>query len=157
MLSMARGDRGPYQGDTMRLFPASIPVRIGAVAAAAVIAVAGGTTVASAAVAAPAVGKVLTALSIGVVNPAVSNHEVSAVVAGRLFEPREFGHGVRGKVVWLLRRGPSGAWVVAGHELTGLRGGVAFAVHVWDTATFRLVFRGTPNFTAAVSAPRTIP
>jgi hypothetical protein len=144
----------------MRLLPAPLAVRIGAVAAAAAIAVAGGTTAASAAVAtpaAPAVGKVLTALSIGVARPVVHNHQVSAVVAGRLFEPRELGHGVRGKVVWLLRRGAGGHWIVAGHELTGLRGVVAFPVHVGISATFRLAFAGTPNFTAALSAARTIP
>jgi hypothetical protein len=144
----------------MRLLPASLPARIGAVAAAAVIAATASTTAASAAVTAPAaprLGKVLTALSIGVSGQVAGNHETTAVVGGRLFEPREYGHGVRGKVVWLLRQGPGGHWVVAGQELTGPHGGVGFVVHVVETATFRLAFDGAPNFTAAVSAARTIP
>jgi hypothetical protein len=114
-------------------------------------------TAASAAVTAPAVGKVLTSLSIGVTGQVARTHQVSAAVVGRLSEPREYGHGVRGKVVSLLRRGAGGRWVVAGQELTGPRGRVAFVVHVFQTATFRLVFGGTPNFTAAVSVARTIP
>jgi hypothetical protein len=144
----------------MRLQPASLPARIGYVAAAAVIAATASTTAASAAVTAPAaprLGKVLTALSIGVSGQVAGNHETTAVVGGRLFEPREYDHGVRGKVVWLLRQGPGGHWVVAGQELTGPHGGVGFVVHVVQTATFRLAFDGAPNFTAAVSAARTIP
>lgn len=144
----------------MRLLPASLPARFGVVAAAAVIAATASTTAASAAVAAPArpvLGKVLTSLSIGVTGQVAGSHQTSAVVGGRLFEPREGDHGVRGKVVWLLRQGPDGHWVVAGQELTGLHGGVAFVVHVVDTANFRLAFDGTANFTAAVSAARTIP
>jgi hypothetical protein len=144
----------------MRLLPASLPARIGAVAAAAVIAATGSTTAASAAVtapAAPALGKVLTALSIGVSGQVAGNHEITAVVSGRLFEPRENDHGVRGKVVWLLRQGPGGHWIVAGQELTGVYGGVAFVVHVFQTASFRLAFDGTANFTAAISIGRTIP
>jgi hypothetical protein len=144
----------------MRLLPASLPARIAAVAAAAVIASTASTTAASAAVATsagPRLGKVLTALSIGVSGQVAGNHETTAVVGGRLFEPREYGHGVRGKVVWLLRQGPAGNWVVAGQELTGPRGGVGFVVHVFQTANFRLAFDGTANFTAALSAARTIP
>lgn len=144
----------------MHLVPASLPVRIGAVAAAAVIAATASTTAASAAVSASAVprlGKVLTALSIGLSGQVAGNHETSAVVGGRLFEPRENDHGVRGKVVWLLRQGLGGHWVVAGQELTGPYGGVAFVVHVYQNANFRLAFDGTANFTATVSAARTIP
>lgn len=144
----------------MRLLSASFPARMGAMAAAAVIAATGSTTAASAAVtapAAPALGKVLTALSIGVSSQVAGHHQITAVVGGRLSEPRESDHGVRGKVVWLLRQGPGGHWIVAGQELTGPHGGVAFAVHVFQTATFRLAFDGTANFTAAVSTARTIP
>jgi hypothetical protein len=144
----------------MRLLPASLPVRVGAVAAAALVAAAGSTTAASAAVtapAAPALGKVATALSIAVSGQVARNHEITAVVGGRLSEPREGDHGVRGKVVWLLREGPGGHWIVAGQQLTGPHGGVAFVVHVLQTANFRLAFDGTANFTAAVSAARTIP
>jgi hypothetical protein len=143
----------------MRLLPASLPARIGAVAAAAVIAATGSATAASAAVtapAAPALGKVLTALSIGVSGQVAGSHVTTAVVGGRLFEPREYDHGVRGKVVWLLREGPAGHWIVAGQELTGPHGGVAFTVHVVQTASFRLAFDGAANFTAAISTARTI-
>jgi len=144
----------------MRLLPASIPARIGAVtAAAALIAAVGSTTAASAAVATPkhpALGKVLTALSIGVIGEVVHPNQITATVVGRLYEPREFDHGVRGKTVLLLREGAGGHWAVAGHELTGPHGGVAFGVHVWKHATFRLVFPGTPNFRASISAARTI-
>ncbi|HXZ64620.1 MAG TPA: hypothetical protein VEH05_07795 [Streptosporangiaceae bacterium] len=173
----------------MRLPPASIPARIGAVAAAAaLIATVGGTTAASAAVRShpqqprhevghavvgdaarqtyrqksaspsptPAVGKVLTALSIGVFRQVAHKHRITAVIDGRLFEPNESDHGVRGKIVLLLREGAGGHWAVVGREFTGPHGGVAFGVHVRKSATFRLVFPGTPNFRASISATETI-
>jgi hypothetical protein len=173
--------------------PVSLPARIGAVAAAAVIAAIGGSTAASAAVAAqpghtqhqpgyaakqsdhkrsasPSVSSsvsssaspsaapatIVTALSIGVTKQVARKHQITAVVFGRLFVPSESDHGVRGRVVWLLRQGANGQWFVAGREFTGPHGGVAFGVHVFKTATFELVFRGTPRFAAATSATTTI-
>jgi hypothetical protein len=120
--------------------------------------------------------KIVTALSIGVAkrpapvpsasssaaaSPAPSasparKHGITAVVFGRLFVPAANNQGVRGKVVWLLRQGANGHWFVAGRQFTGPRGGVAFVVHVFKTATFKLAFRGTPRFTAAISATTTI-
>jgi hypothetical protein len=104
--------------------------------------------------AAPA--KIVTALSIGVTKQVAHKHQITAVVFGRLFVPSNSDHGVRGKAVWLLRQGANGQWIVAGREFTGPRGGVAFGVHVFKSATFELVFRGTPRFAAATSATTTI-
>ena len=177
----------------MRLLPAPMAVRIGTVAFAAAIAVAGGTAVASAAVPgsashskhqvtsaakqryersaaspspsasassaaspSPAIAKVATALSIGVTGEVAHNQRIKAVIDGRLFEPTAADHGVRGKAVFLLRQGANGHWFVVGQELTGPHGGVAFPVHAFKSATFRLVFRGTRHLTGAVSAETTI-
>jgi hypothetical protein len=104
--------------------------------------------------AAPA--KIVTELSIGVTRQVAHKHQITAVVFGRLFVPSGSDHGVRGKVVWLLRQGANGHWFVAGRQFTGPHGGVAFGVHVFNSANFELVFRGTPRFTAATSATTTI-
>jgi hypothetical protein len=181
----------------MRLLPAPMAVRIGSVAVAAAIAVAGGTAAASAAVpgsaghskqpqhqvggaakqryqqrsgaspspsasasptpsASSAVVKIATALSIGVTGEVAHKQRIRAVIDGRLFEPAEGDHGVRGKLVFLLRQGANGNWFVVGQEITGPHGGVAFPVHAFKSATFRLAFRGTPHFTGAVSTAETI-
>jgi hypothetical protein len=141
----------------MRFLPSSLAIRAGVGAAAAVIVIGSGTVAASASVATPAVGKVLTALSIGVSQPVAYQHQVTALVAGRLSEPREQDHGVRGKVVWLMRRGALGHWAAVDHAVTGTYGAVAFRVHVLQGAAFRLAFAGTPNFTPAVSAIGIVP
>jgi hypothetical protein len=104
----------------------------------------------------PAVAKIATALSIGVAGEVAHNQRINAVIDGRLFEPTNADHGVRGKTVFLLRQGADGHWFVVGQELTGPHGGVAFPVHAFKSATFRLVFRGTRHLTAAVSAATTI-
>jgi hypothetical protein len=109
-----------------------------------------------AASASPTVAKVATALSIGVTGEVAHNQRIKAVIDGRLFEPTNDDHGVRGKAVFLLRQGAGGHWLVVGQELTGPHGGVAFPVHAYKSATFRLVFRGTRHLTGAVSAATTI-
>ncbi len=103
-----------------------------------------------------AVVKIATALSIGVTGEVAHNQRIKAVIDGRLFEPTEADQGVRGKVVFLLRQGADGHWFVVGQEFTGPRGGVAFRVRVFKTATFELAFRGTRHLTGTVSAATTI-
>ncbi len=104
----------------------------------------------------PAVVKIATALSIGVTGEVTHNQRTRAVIDGRLFEPTEADHGVGGKLVFLLRQAADGHWFLVGQEFTGPRGGVAFPVHVFKTATFELVFRGTRHLTGAVSAATTV-
>jgi hypothetical protein len=111
---------------------------------------------ASPATSASPVAQIATALSIGVTGEVAQNQRIKAVIDGRLFEPANADHGVRGKVVFLLRQGANGHWFVVGQELTGPHGGVAFPVHAFNSATFRLVFRGTRHLTSAVSAATTI-
>jgi hypothetical protein len=111
---------------------------------------------ASSAASASPVAQIATALSIGVTGEVAHNQRIRAVVVGRLFEPANADHGVRGKAVFLLRQGANGNWFVVGQELTGPHGGVAFPVHAFKSATFRLAFRGTRHLAGAVSAATTI-
>jgi hypothetical protein len=105
---------------------------------------------------AASVAKIATALSIGVTGEVAHNQRIKAVIDGRLFEPTNADHGVRGRAVFLLRQGADGHWFVVGQEITGPHGGVAFPVHAFKSATFRLVFRGTLHLTGAISAATTI-
>jgi hypothetical protein len=143
----------------MRL-PTSLAIRMGAVAAAAAIAVAGTTgaasaaTVASSGGAAPAVHRIPTALSIRNSVPRVHPLQITSVIDGHLTAGR---FDVRHQRVWLLRRGRAGLWFVVQSELTGRYGHVLFLVHLGvKPVSFRLVFRGSPNFARSVSAIDTI-
>ncbi len=141
----------------MRL-PKSLAARFGAVAAAAAIAVTGATvaaTAANAATAAPA--KVTTALSIANTTPKAHRHQTTAIVYGQLTAVSTKTSPVRFKPVFLERQGPKGNWFVVQIRKTNHSGWVHFRVHVRKVAaSFRLVFRGTPNFAKAVSAVDTI-
>lgn len=138
----------------MRL-PTSLAVRIGAVCAAAAIAVAGGVAVADAAIAAPAHTKVPTALSIANTTPKAHPHQTTAIVYGQLTGPDN--STIAGKTIFLLRQGPKGHWLVVQIGHTHANGWVRFRVHVRKAAaSFMLVFRGTRNFARSVSASDTI-
>ena len=141
----------------MRL-PKSLAARVGAVAAAAAIAATGATVAASAANAATAApAKVTTALSIANTTPKAHRHQTTAVVYGQLTAVSTTTSPVRFKRVFLERQGPKGHWFVVQIGRTGRAGWVHFRVHVRKVAaSFRLVFRGTPNFAKAVSASDTI-
>jgi hypothetical protein len=137
----------------MRL-PTSLAVRIGAVAAAAAIAVTGATAAASASTAAPAVHKIPTTLSISNTTPVAHPHQTTATVAGHLTAGT---FNLRHLRVVLERLGPKGHWRVAQVKRTRVHGHVFFRVHIYKkAANFRLVFRGTRNFARSVSVVDTI-
>jgi hypothetical protein len=138
----------------MRL-PKSLAVRVGAVCAAAAIAVGGGVAAAGSALAAPAHVKVPTSLSIANTTPVAHKHKTTAVVYGQLTGPD--GSTIAGMPIFLQRQGPKGNWFVAQIGRTHANGWVRFRVHVRKVAaSFRLVFRGKRNFAKAVSAAVTI-
>ncbi len=120
---------------------ASLMARAGSVAAAAVIATTGAMAAASAADASTHLARRLpTHLSVVKVR-AVAHHRRTFVIAGRL---STFGHGLRGRVVFLDRI--AGRHVVkVGRERTGRAGVAAFVVDPKVTARFVLVFEGTPR------------
>ena len=138
----------------MRL-PKSLAVRVGAVCAAAAIALGGGVAAADSALAAPAHTKVPTALSIANTTPRLHGHVTRAVVYGQLTGPDS--STIAGKRIFLQRQGPKGHWFVVQIGRTHRNGWVRFHVHVRKAAAnFRLVFRGTRNFAKSVSAADTI-
>jgi len=138
----------------MRL-PKSLAVRVGAVCAAAAIAVGGGVAAAGSALAAPAHTKVPTALSIANTTPVAHKHQTTAVVYGQLTGPDS--STIAGKRIFLQRQGPKGHWFVVQIGHTHANGWVRFRVHVRKVAaSFRLVFRGTWNFARAKSLSVTI-
>jgi hypothetical protein len=138
----------------MRL-PKSLAVRVGAVCAAAAIAVGGGVAAAGSALAAPAHTKVPTALSIANKPPVLHRHVTTAIVYGQLTGPDNAT--IAGKRIFLQRQGPKGHWFVVQIGRTHANGWVHFRVHVRKVAaSFRLVYRGQRNFARAVSAADTI-
>ena len=63
---------------------------------------------------------------------------------------------LRHLVVWLAKQNAKGKWHLVKRERTGRHGWVAFRVHVFKTANFALVFRGTRNFAKSVSSVVTV-
>jgi hypothetical protein len=132
----------------------SVKARLGAVAAAAAIATTGAMAasgVADATVTHPA--RVATALSIKAGKPVALRHVTTARVGGRLTSGTS---PIRFKPVWLERQGPHGHWFPIRREFTGVHGWVVFRVFERKTGSFRLLFRGSPNFAPSVSAPVTV-
>jgi len=137
----------------MRL-PMSLAARAGAVVATAAIAVTGATAAANASTAAPAVHKIPTTLTISNSKPVAHKHQTTAIINGHLTAGT---YDLRHLRVWLLRQGPKGHWFVVQTGLTRPHGHIFFRVHIGKTAvSFRLVFRGTPNFGKSASAVDTI-
>lgn len=143
----------------MRL-PTSLAARIGAVVATTAIAVGGATAVASASAGSPnaaeaaAIHRIPTHLRIGNTKPVARAHQTTAVVGGHLVAGR---YDLRHMWVVLQRLGRYGRWNRVHASLTRVHGYVFFLVHIGSRpATFRLVFRGTPNFGPAVSRIDTI-
>jgi hypothetical protein len=139
----------------MRL-PTSVAIRLGAVAAVAAIAVTGATGAASAATVSTADGagqaahRIPTALSVRNSVRIVHPLQITSVIDGHLTAGP---FNVRGQRVWLLRRVRAGIWSVVQSKLTGRYGHVLFLVHLGvKPVSFRLVFRGSPNFARSVSA-----
>lgn len=138
----------------MRL-PKSLAVRVGAVCAAAAIAVGGGVAAADSALAAPAHTKVPTALSITNSTPVAHKHQTTAIVKGQLTGPDS--STIAGKRIFLQRLGPKGHWRVVQIGRSHANGWVRFRVHIYKkAASFRLVFRGQRNFARSVSPVDTI-
>jgi hypothetical protein len=133
----------------------SVKARLGAVAAAAAIAATGAMAasgVADAAVTHPA-ARVATALSIKAGKPVAVRHGTTARVGGQLTAGTS---PIRFKWVWLEKQGPRGHWFPIRRELTRVHGWVVFRIFEHRTASFRLLFRGSPNFAPSVSAPVTV-
>ena len=132
-----------------------VKARLAAVAAAAAIAASGAMLapgIADAATTHPS-ARLATALSIKASAPVAAHHLTFAVIAGQLTSGSS---PLRFKVVWLERQGPRGHWFVIRRERTHVHGWVAYRIGERRTSNFRLVFRGTPNFKPAVSAPVTV-
>jgi hypothetical protein len=133
----------------------SVKARLGAVAAAAAIATTGAVAASGAADAAvthPG-ARVATALSIKAGKPVALHHFTTARVGGQLTAGTT---PIRFKWVLLERQGPRGHWFPIRRELTRVHGWVVFRVFERKTGSFRLLFRGSPNFAPSVSAPVTI-
>lgn len=131
----------------------SVKARLGAFAAAAAIATSGATTmtgVADAATAYPASRRLPTELSAHASKPVTRHHLTLATISGRLTSLRI---PMRGKVVWLERRGPRGGWTAVRKQGTHMFGHVIFRVHERRTSSFRLAFRGTRTLKPSVSGP----
>ena len=141
----------------------SVKARIGAFAAAAAIATTGAATmtgVADAAVSHPAIHRLPTELSVHASKPVTRHHLTLAAISGQLTSQ---GIPLRGKVVWLERRGPRGHWMIVRKQRTHVLGRVAFRVHERRVSKFRLAFRGdrmlkpSVSPTALVSRPASEP
>jgi hypothetical protein len=131
----------------------SVKVRLGAFAAAAAIAASGAATmsgVADAATSDPGVRRLPTELSAHAGKPVMRHHLTLAAISGRLTSRRI---PLRGKVVWLDRRGPRGHWTAVRKQRTHMFGRVFFRVHERRTSSFRLDFRGTQALRPSVSSP----
>jgi hypothetical protein len=127
---------------------ASLMVRAGSVATAAVIAAGGALATASAAGASTThVRKVPTQLS-AVKHHAAIRHHHFTVITGRL---RSHHHPLRGKIVFLDRKVAPHKWVKVRREVTSRFGAVAFAVNPKAEARYVLVFKGSPNFQSSRS------
>jgi len=133
----------------------SFKARLGALTATAVLATSGAMAVSGVADAAvhPAIKRLPTTLSVRASAPVTRHHLTFARVSGRLSSHHV---GLRHKVVWLERQGPKGHWFVVQRERTHRHGVVVYRVHERKTSSFRLVFRGSPNFKRSVSAVVTI-
>jgi hypothetical protein len=122
---------------------ASLLVRAGTVATAAVLAGGGAMVTAGAANAAPAHPRRLpTHLAITKVG-VVPHHKHLAVIAGDL---RSRSVPLRGKVVYLDRKTAGHKWTVVAREVSRKHGDVVFVVSPKVPAKFALVFRGSANF-----------
>jgi hypothetical protein len=133
----------------------SFKARFAAVAAAAAIAASGAMTmsgVANASTGHPA-AKLPTALSIHASAPVTRHHRTFARISGQLTSGTT---PLRFKVVWLERQGPKGHWLVVRRERTHRNGWVFYRVGERKTSNFRLVFRGSPNFSRSVSSTVTV-
>ncbi len=130
----------------------SVKARLGAFAVAAAIATSGAATMAGtadAAVSHPSLRRLPTELSVHASKPVTRQHVTLATISGKLTSSRL---PLRGKVVWLERRGRHGHWIALRQQRTHLTGRVMFRVHELRTSAFRLAFRGTRLLKPSVSA-----
>jgi hypothetical protein len=126
---------------------ASLLVRAGSLATAAVIAGGGAMVMAGTADAAATVKKLPTHLAIEKVG-VVPHHKKLVVIDGDL---RSHGVALRGKVVYLKKKTATTKWTVVAKEVTRRHGDVGFIVSPKVPAKFVLVFTGSPNFHASHS------
>jgi hypothetical protein len=133
--------------------PTSLAARVGAVVAAAAIAVTGATAAANASTAPTTAKKIPTTLTISAGKPVTHRKLTFDVVKGHLTAD---AHNLRHQRVLLERKGVKGHWFVIRREFTGRKGNVVFGVVFKKSITLRLVFRATRNFARSTSATVTI-
>jgi hypothetical protein len=130
---------------------ASLLTRAGAATAAGAIAFTGAMVTAGAADAATA-HRLPTHLGIAK-RHATEHHRRITLIGGDL---RSHRVPLRGRTVYLDGRLPGHKWVVVGHENTGRRGQVVFAVDPKITARYKLVYKGTKTFRPSQSRVVTV-